>query len=230
MHLMPPDVPVICLSKGIETGSLLFMSEVLEEVLGVRAVAAAAVSSSVVRRACKADHRASRIWHRRQARGVGAHCALHAPEVSAAVEDHHAEVGILLLHATEHPGHVHRAVRQLAVLLGLLEAQQVVFVLELAAVAGEVEECDVAWRKLVVKCIDCAAERAEIRSVQDQGGLEAHALQQRVHVSAVVGRVSEWRPLVGAAGDHEGFARRRGGDCARSRAVARLVASVRRRA
>lgn len=33
-HLIPPDVPIICLSKGIETGSLLFMSEVLEEVLG----------------------------------------------------------------------------------------------------------------------------------------------------------------------------------------------------
>jgi len=32
--LMPPDVPVICLSKGIETGTLLLMSEVLEEVLG----------------------------------------------------------------------------------------------------------------------------------------------------------------------------------------------------
>jgi len=33
-HLIPADVPIICLSKGIETGSLLFMSEVLEEVLG----------------------------------------------------------------------------------------------------------------------------------------------------------------------------------------------------
>lgn len=33
-HLMPPEVPVICLTKGIETESLMMMSEVLEDVLG----------------------------------------------------------------------------------------------------------------------------------------------------------------------------------------------------
>mmetsp|Transcript_30651 Transcript_30651/g.74566 ORF Transcript_30651/g.74566 Transcript_30651/m.74566 type:complete len:428 (+) Transcript_30651:89-1372(+) len=33
-HLIPPDVPVISLSKGIETSSLMMMSELLPEVLG----------------------------------------------------------------------------------------------------------------------------------------------------------------------------------------------------
>ena len=31
---MPPDVPVICMTKGIETGTLQMMSEVMVDVLG----------------------------------------------------------------------------------------------------------------------------------------------------------------------------------------------------
>ena len=31
---MPPDVPVICMTKGIETGTLQMMSEVMTHLLG----------------------------------------------------------------------------------------------------------------------------------------------------------------------------------------------------